>query len=206
MSGNRYNKAAYLLSAHTLNQCPADKGKEVAFAGRSNVGKSSVINAIADNRKLARTSKTPGRTQQLVFFTLDESSRLVDLPGYGYARVPEKIKQHWGKVLQTYFAERHSLMGLFLIMDVRHPLKSFDEQMLEWCHAAGLPVHIILNKADKVSRGAGHKTLQMIKKQYPAHQISVQLFSVLNGTGVNEARGQLDKWFTCADHSQTGES
>ena len=205
MPGNRYNKAVYLLSAHTLNQCPADNGREVAFAGRSNVGKSSVINAITDNQKLARTSKTPGRTQQLVFFTLDDGLRFVDLPGYGYARVPEKIKQHWGMVLQTYFEERESLTGLFLIMDIRHPLKPFDEQMLAWCHTAGLPVHILLNKADKVSRGAGHKTLQMIKKRYPDYQVSAQLFSVLNNTGVEEARGQLDKWFTGQVHGHTGE-
>ena len=196
MSNSQYNKATYLLSAHTLDQCPDDIGMEVAFAGSSNVGKSSVINAITGNRKLARTSKIPGRTQMLNFFILDERLRLVDLPGYGYAKVPEKIRQNWGSVLRTYFEQRQSLTGLFLIMDVRHPLKPFDLQMLDWCQSAGLPVHILLNKSDKVSRGAGYKALQMVKRNYPDEYMTVQLFSVLNKNGLDEARDKLDNWFS----------
>ncbi len=183
-----------MLGAHTLVQCPHDQGKEVAFAGRSNVGKSSVLNAITGHHRLARTSKTPGRTQQLNFFSVGESQRLVDLPGYGYARVPEKIKLHWSKVMQAYFETRQSLTGLMLIADIRHPLKLLDEQILEWCINAGLPVHVLLNKADKVSRGAGLKALQLLKNKYRNNPFSGQLFSAQDGTGVEEARSKLDEW------------
>lgn len=195
MSSGRYNKTSYLLGAHTLAQCPEDSGSEVAFAGSSNVGKSSVINAITGIRKLARTSKLPGRTQLLNFFNIDQRSRFVDLPGYGFANVPEKTRQHWGSVLQSYFEQRQSLIGLFLIMDVRHPLKPFDIQMLEWCQTSGLPVHILLNKSDKVSRSAGLKTLQLVKNRYLHQNMTIQLFSVLKNTGLEEARKKLDDWF-----------
>ena len=194
MLKNQYNKAVFLLGAHTLAQCPQDQGVEVAFAGRSNVGKSSVLNAITGIHRLARTSKTPGRTQQLNFFSVGEAQRLVDLPGYGFAKVPEKIKLHWAKVMQDYFETRKSLVGLMLIMDIRHPLKPYDEQMLGWCFNAGLPVHVLLNKADKVSRGAGLKARQILKNKYCNTPFSGQLFSVLNGTGVEEARAKLDEW------------
>jgi len=183
-----------MLGAHTLAQCPQDQGVEVAFAGRSNVGKSSVLNAITGNHRLARTSKTPGRTQQLNFFAVGEKQRLVDLPGYGYAKVPENIKLHWAKVTQAYFETRKTLAGLMLITDIRHPLKPFDEQMLDWCINADLPVHVLLNKADKVSRGAGLKALQLLKNNYRNDLFSGQLFSALNGTGVEEARDKLDEW------------
>ena len=194
LSKNHYNNALFLLGAHTLAQCPKDEGVEVAFAGRSNVGKSSVLNAITGIHRLARTSKTPGRTQQLNFFSVGETQRLVDLPGYGYARVPEKIKLHWAKVMQTYFETRNSLVGLMLIMDIRHPLKPFDEQMLNWCINAGLPVHVLLNKADKLSKSAGLKALQLLKNSYQEDKFSGQLFSALSNTGVEEARNKLDKW------------
>jgi len=184
----------FLLGAHTLAQCPQDRGIEVAFAGRSNVGKSSVLNAVTGNRRLARTSKTPGRTRQLNFFTVGTDLRLVDLPGYGYARVPEKIKLHWGKVMQSYFETRESLTGLMLIMDIRHLLKPYDEQMLEWCSSADLPVHVLLNKADKLSKGASIKALQLLNARYNNRKFSAQLFSAQNGTGVEEARDKLDVW------------
>lgn len=194
MPENHYHHAVFLLGAHTLAQCPDDNGAEVAFAGRSNVGKSSVLNAITGNRRLARTSKTPGRTQQLNFFGVGENRRLVDLPGYGYARVPEKIRLHWARVLQSYFESRKSLAGLMLIVDIRHPLKSYDEQMLEWCFDAGLPVHVLLNKADKLSRGAGHKALQLLGNRFRQNRFSGQLFSALDGSGLGEAREKLDEW------------
>lgn len=200
MSNSRYHRASYLLSAHTLAQCPDDNGREVAFAGRSNVGKSSVINTITGNHKLARTSRTPGRTQQLNFFSVggDDRFRLVDLPGYGYAKVPEKIRRHWRSVLQAYFEQRHALAGLILIMDIRQPLKPFDEQMLAWCLDVRLPVHIVLNKADKISRGAAAKVLQMVKNRYPDEWITAQVFSAVERTGVDEVRKCLDAWLNGA--------
>ena len=200
MSKINYNNAVFLLGAHTLAQCPPDQGVEVAFAGRSNVGKSSVLNAVTGNHRLARTSKTPGRTQQLNFFAVGAGQRLVDLPGYGYARVPEKIKLHWANVMQVYFETRASLMGLMLIMDIRHPLKPYDEQMLEWCINADLPVHVLLNKADKLSRGAGIKALQTLETRYRGGKFSAQLFSVLNEVGVEEARRKLDEWLVFHGH------
>lgn len=200
LSKINYNNAVFLLGAHTLAQCPQDLGVEVAFAGRSNVGKSSVLNAVTGNHRLARTSKTPGRTQQLNFFTVGEGLRLVDLPGYGYAKVPARIKLHWAKVMQAYFETRESLTGLMLIMDIRHLLKPYDEQMLGWCINADLPVHVLLNKADKLSRGAGIKALQSLKNRYQCGKCSAQLFSVLNGAGVEEARHKLDEWLACHDN------
>ncbi|MBI4006089.1 MAG: YihA family ribosome biogenesis GTP-binding protein [Gammaproteobacteria bacterium] len=191
---NRFNKARFLLSAHTLAQLPVDRGVEVAFAGRSNVGKSSVINAIAGNRHLARTSKTPGRTQQLIFFELEPCVRMVDLPGYGYARVSAKMKQHWFVILNGYFEGRQSLSGLILIMDIRYPLTAFDKRILDWCQAADMRVHILLNKADKLSRQAGIKVLQTIRKQCAQGQITVQLFSAIKLVGLEEARQILDNW------------
>ncbi|MES9938030.1 MAG: ribosome biogenesis GTP-binding protein YihA/YsxC, partial [Sedimenticola sp.] len=142
-----YHQARFLTSAAKLNQSPADEGIEVAFAGRSNAGKSSAINTLCQQRNLARTSKTPGRTQLLNFFTLDEQRRLVDLPGYGYAKVAEKVKLQWQKELAAYLEQRQSLRGIILLVDVRHPLKEFDQQMLDWSAQIDLPVHILLTKA-----------------------------------------------------------
>ena len=134
-----YHSAHYVISAHRLDQLPPDEGFEVAFAGRSNAGKSSAINALTGQKSLARTSKTPGRTQQIVIFEIDAERRIADLPGYGFARVPEKLKAHWRAVMQRYFEERACLRGVILVMDARHPMKPFDEQMLAWCSASGVP-------------------------------------------------------------------
>ncbi len=194
---DHYRQARFLKSAHTLDQLPPDTGVEVAFAGRSNAGKSSALNAITGQKQLARISKTPGRTQLINIFPLDDERALVDLPGYGYAKVPADIKAHWDQVLPAYLDSRAALRGLILIMDVRHPLKEFDRQMLAWCEHADLPVHVLLNKADKLKRGAAGNTLQQVQStltaEFPA--ATAQLFSALRGTGVDEARSVLDTWF-----------
>ncbi len=191
----RYSHARFMLSVPEPQQAPPDIGYEVAFAGRSNAGKSSALNALTQRKSLARTSKTPGRTQHLVFFELDGERRLVDLPGYGFARVPEKIRRHWGEAMAQYLAERRSLRGLVLLMDVRHPLTDFDKQMLQWCQHARMPVHILLTKADKLKRGAASAALLKVQKALADQaDVSVQLFSALKHTGVAQARAKLDSW------------
>jgi GTP-binding protein len=193
---NPYRQAQFLTSANKINQLPPDEGAEVAFAGRSNAGKSSALNAITDNKGLAKTSKTPGRTQLINFFALNETYRLVDLPGYGYAKVPQSIKLHWQKVLSDYLRLRQSLRGLVLLIDIRHPMKEFDRQMLDWCSAQKMPVHILLTKADKLKRSAAssalHKTRNELKDDYP--QTTVQLFSAVDKQGLEEALQQLKQW------------
>lgn len=193
---NPYRNARFVGSAARLVQLPPDSGNEVAFAGRSNAGKSSALNAIADNRNLARTSKTPGRTQLINLFAVDEAHRLVDLPGYGYAKVPEAMKLAWGELMAQYLRVRQSLRGLILVMDVRHPLKPFDAQMLGWCAQAGMPVHVLLTKADKLGRGEASATLQQVRKELGGRgaPVTVQLFSATSGQGVEEARAVLDGW------------
>lgn len=184
-----------MLSIPDPQQAPPDAGYEVAFAGRSNSGKSSALNALTQRKSLARTSKTPGRTQHLVFFELDDERRLVDLPGYGYAKVPEKVRRHWGLAMETYLSGRESLRGLVLMMDVRHPLTDFDTQMLQWCQHANMPVHVLLTKADKLKRGPATSTLLKVQKTLAEqHNVSVQLFSALKHTGVEQARAVLDSW------------
>lgn len=183
------------MSVPEPRQAPPDTGLEIAFAGRSNAGKSSALNTLTGRKSLARTSKTPGRTQHLVFFSLDDSRRLVDLPGYGYARVPAKVKAHWDKAMSHYLHERSSLRGLVLMMDIRHPLTDFDQQMLNWCAQTHMPVHILLTKADKLKRGAAQNTLLKVRHQLADHpEISIQLFSALKRTGAEEARAVLDDW------------
>ena len=165
----KIRQTSFLLSAPTFKLCPADTGYEVAFAGRSNAGKSSAINTITHQKQLARSSKTPGRTQMINFFTVgDESARIVDLPGYGYAAVPEAMKIKWQKELEEYLVSRQSLTGLVLMTDIRHPLKYFDEQMLHWAKDGGLPVHVLLTKSDKLKRGAQKTALLSTKKQLKA--------------------------------------
>ncbi len=191
-----YHRAQFLTSAAKLAQSPDDNGMEVAFAGRSNAGKSSAINVLCQQKALARTSKTPGRTQLLNFFALDEQRRLVDLPGYGYAKVAESVKLQWQKELAAYLEQRQSLRGVILLMDVRHPLKDFDRQMLEWSSEIELPVHILLTKADKLKRGAAAKSLLLVKKEIaPMGDLaSVQLFSSLKRQGIDQAHCMLDCW------------
>jgi GTP-binding protein len=182
-----------MKSAAKPDQCPDDTGAEVAFAGRSNAGKSSAINVLTDNGKLARTSKTPGRTQLLNFFALTENQRLVDLPGYGFANVSKSTKEAWQRELEKYLESRLSLRALILIMDIRHPLQDFDQIMLNWATSAGLPVHVVLTKADKLSRGPAKNQLFAVQKQLAAlgGQVTVQLFSAHYKTGVEELAAQV---------------
>lgn len=191
-----YQQARFLTSVPEAHLAPDDVGAEVAFAGRSNAGKSSALNAITGQRALARTSKTPGRTQQINFFGLDADRRLVDLPGYGFAKVPLAMKNQWQRNLAHYLESRRSLRGLILLMDCRHPLTDYDRQMLRWSAAAGLPTHILLTKADKLKRGPASNTLLSVRKALPAlhPDATVQLFSALKKTGIDEARRVLDQW------------
>ncbi len=192
-----YRNVRFLLSAHQLRQLPADDGIEVAFAGRSNAGKSSALNAITGNRSLARTSKTPGRTQQINLFQLDDRRYLVDLPGYGYAKVAERVRQHWQHTLERYLQTRASLRGLVLVMDIRHPLKEFDRQMLLWCRQVGMPAHVLLTKADKLKRGAIQRTLretEVYLRDIQLEQSGVQSFSSLKRSGVEQLQARLDEW------------
>lgn len=190
-----------MQSASALSNAPADFGCEVAFAGRSNAGKSSAINALTGNTKLARTSRTPGRTQLINFFTVADQIRLVDLPGYGFAKVPLKVKQEWNKQLERYLQLRQSLKGLILLMDIRHPLKDYDRQMIEWAVKSEMPVHILLTKSDKLKRGPAKSALFAVQKELQKHErwISVQLFSSLSHDGMDELQRTLNWWLTLPD-------
>ncbi|MCZ8130116.1 MAG: ribosome biogenesis GTP-binding protein YihA/YsxC [Steroidobacteraceae bacterium] len=185
--------AKYLLGAHEPHQFVPDEGAEVAFAGRSNSGKSSAINAVTQRHSLARTSRTPGQTQLVNFFELEPGRRLVDLPGYGFAKVPPKLQKHWERLLGQYFGERESLRALFVIMDVRHPLTDHDWRMIEYARTRGRGLHLLLTKADKVSRGAGMATLAQVRREVGG-TATAQLFSALDKTGVDEARRVLKQW------------
>lgn len=200
-----YRQATFLTSAAKLNQTPADTGYEVAFAGRSNAGKSSAINTLCDQKTLARTSKTPGRTQLLNFFSIDEHRRIVDLPGYGYAKVSEGIKREWQGALAAYLEKRDCLRGLMLMMDIRHPLKDYDLQMLQWADHIALPVHVLLTKADKLKKGPAASTVLKVRQTLTAMNaaFSVQAFSSLKKTGIDEAHQRLDDWFVLGPKHQT---
>jgi GTP-binding protein len=193
-----YNTAKFLISASKLSQCPDDSGAEVAFAGRSNAGKSSAINSLTNNKKLARTSKTPGRTQLINFFSLNiDNRRIVDLPGYGYAKVPIAMKEHWQKHLDQYLQQRESLRGVVLVMDIRHPMKEFDHMMIEWCESTQVPLHVLLTKSDKLKRGPAQSTLLGLRKelkQVLGDKVTVQTFSALKFDGVDALKSQLDTW------------
>jgi len=193
-----FNTAKFQISAAKLSQCPEDVGAEVAFAGRSNAGKSSAINALTQQTRLARTSKTPGRTQLINFFSLNiEGLRIVDLPGYGYAKVPIAMKEHWQQHLDEYLQKRECLQGVVLVMDIRHPMKEFDEMMVQWCEATGIPLHVLLTKADKLKRGPAQSTLLTLKKQLRerlGHKVSLQVFSALKSQGVDTLQNRLTTW------------
>jgi GTP-binding protein len=189
-----YSRFEFIKGVAAFNQLPDDDGAEVAFAGRSNVGKSSVLNKITNRRALARTSKLPGRTRELNYFIYDEGIHLVDLPGYGYAKVDETMRNAWAKLLERYLQERKSLKGVFLIMDIRHPMGKFDQIMLDYCKSCGLPLHILLNKSDKLSKNAANKSMSDIRAQLKDINASVQQFSALKGVGLDEARQQMAEW------------
>ncbi|WP_158890309.1 MULTISPECIES: ribosome biogenesis GTP-binding protein YihA/YsxC [unclassified Pseudomonas] len=189
-------QASFLISAAKVDQCPFDSGREVAFAGRSNAGKSSALNTLT-HANLARTSKTPGRTQLLNFFTLDDERRLVDLPGYGYAKVPIPLKQHWQEHLEAYLSSRNSLSGVVLMMDIRHPLTEFDRLMLDWAQASSMPLHILLTKADKLAFGAQKNALLKVQRdvrQGWGDTASIQLFSAPKRQGIEDAQRVLARW------------
>ena len=197
----KFQSAEFTTSAPSLKQCPEDSGCEVAFAWRSNAGKSSAINTLTRNKSLARTSKTPGRTQMINYFTLAEGKRLVDLPGYGYAKVPIAMKAQWDRHLAEYLQQRKSLGGLILLMDIRHPLQDYDRQMLNWAAQAGLPVHILLTKSDKLKRGPAQSTLlkvdSFLREMDPGVTLlTVQTFSSLKKQGLPELEAQLNRWLS----------
>ena len=193
-----FNQAEFMMSAPDLRRCPDDSGLEIAFAGRSNAGKSSSLNRLTEQPKLARTSKTPGRTQLINFFSVGEEKRLVDLPGYGFAKVPLEVKKTWERNLTEYLHQRHSLVGCLLLMDIRHPLQEFDQNFIGWSVNRGLPLHILLTKADKLKPGAAKSAQLRVKKtiadQFETNQVFVQTFSSLKGNGVPELKSLLTRW------------
>jgi len=200
MTKINFNTAQFLISAPSLQQCPPDQGIEIAFAGRSNAGKSSALNSITRNQKLARTSKTPGCTQLINFFQLQSSPdfRLVDLPGYGYAKVSQSMKKKWQEHLSQYLHERQCLKGLILLMDIRHSMQELDTMMINWAVEAEMPLHTLLTKSDKLSRGAAQDTLLKFRKEMKNAGVddfvTGQTFSALNGDGVDQLAKQLRMW------------
>lgn len=197
MESNPFRTAAYLMSAHDLPGLPPDTGREVAFVGRSNAGKSSALNTLAEHRRLAFVSKTPGRTQLINFFTVGDDRCLVDLPGYGYAAVPAAVRAHWEGVLSGYVGSREALKGLVLIMDSRHPLKDLDWQLLNWIAPTGKPVHCLLTKSDKLSRAERSLTLARVRRALKEKGLdaTAQMFSSLNREGVDEAIARIADMF-----------
>ncbi|MDX1432958.1 MAG: ribosome biogenesis GTP-binding protein YihA/YsxC [Gammaproteobacteria bacterium] len=191
-----YRQARFLKGVARLAALPADAGAEVAFAGRSNAGKSSVINALTGQSALARISKTPGRTQMLNFFLLDDEHRLVDLPGYGYANVPLAVKRAWAQLVEGYLVSRRSLAGVVLLMDARRPFTDADTQLAEWCRHAGVATHVLLNKADKLGRGAGARALAEARRRLErlGGDSDVQLFSATRKSGIDTLCARLDAW------------
>jgi GTP-binding protein len=196
MTNIHYQNAHFLLSVANLKQLPPDKGSEIAIVGRSNAGKSSVLNCLTRQKALARVSNTPGRTQLINFFEIDAIHRLVDLPGYGFAKVPQSVKQQWAALLDSYLRTRKSLKGLILVMDIRHPLSDIDQKMIQWCKECNLSVHILLNKSDKLTQGKAKQTLAQVKQLIQRYQspISVQIFSALKKIGLDDLVNTLNCW------------
>ena len=190
-----FPRAHFMLSGIEATDWVKDEGVEVAFVGRSNVGKSSAINTITNQKGLARTSKTPGRTQHLVFFEFADGVRMVDLPGYGFAKTPIAVRNHWQQMIMQYLSERESLKGLIIPMDIRRPFTDLDQQMMNWTHELKLPVHILLTKADKLSRGKASAVLHDVKRKWlDDYDASAQLFSAPKRIGIDEARQKIQQW------------
>ena len=202
-----FQKAHFITSAPSIKQCPDDTGAEVAFAGRSNAGKSSALNTLAQQNKLARTSKTPGRTQLINFFEIQAGIRIVDLPGYGFAKVPDRMKREWQKNMSEYLEERQSLKALVLVMDIRHPLSEFDVMMCDWANDVQMPVHILLTKSDKLKRGPAQSTRLQVQKslQHMGDLLSVQTFSSLKKEGVDVLQKQVSAFLSLADEDDVVE-
>lgn len=203
MRVNAFHDTAFLRSAPRLRHLPADEGREVAFAGSSNVGKSSIINTLSGRDHLAHTSRTPGRTCELNFFQVRPGARLVDLPGYGYARVPQALRRHWGGLMAGYLARRRSLAGIVVVMDIRRPLRVLDAILLEQLTQAQIPFHLVLNKADKLSHGDCRDALRAVVGAPESAGSSVQLFSSVNGSGTDELRGVVQRWLAGGDAKKT---
>jgi len=197
MSEQLYPHSRFLLAATRPEQCPPEDGIEIAIAGRSNAGKSSAVNVICGRKALARVSRSPGRTRELLFFELAPGRRLVDLPGYGYAKAPAAQARQWPAMIEGYFAGRESLGGVLVIMDCRHPLQPLDEHMLAFCRDHDLSVHVLLNKADKLSRGKARQTLDRVRRRLPPG-VTAELLSCQDKTGHEELRRHLDDWFEAA--------
>jgi len=194
---NIFARCQFLTSAYKVSQLPEDSGLEIAIAGRSNAGKSTTLNTLVGNKKLAKVSKTPGRTQLLNCFELGENRRIVDLPGYGFAKVPKKVKAHWQHEINLYLQERKSLIGVVLVMDIRHPLKEFDKQFLYWADQSGLYSHVLLNKSDKFKSGKRKATLLEVKKAMIdiSRTSTIQTFSGLKKEGIAELSNTLMSWY-----------
>ncbi|WP_413285457.1 ribosome biogenesis GTP-binding protein YihA/YsxC [Vibrio sp. MA40-2] len=195
-----YQNTHFITSAPDIRHLPEDEGIEIAFAGRSNAGKSSALNRLTNQRNLAKTSKTPGRTQLINLFQVQENCHIVDLPGYGFAQVPLELKKKWQKSLGEYLQKRESLKGLVVLMDIRHPMKDLDQQLIYWAVECNIPVQVLLTKADKLKSGARKAQLLKIQRDTVsfAGDVSVDLFSSLKGIGVEQLRRKLDTWFSPA--------
>ncbi len=195
---NQLANTAFSISASSADSLPVDEGQEVAFAGRSNAGKSSAINRLCNQKGLARTSKTPGRTQLINFFTVSANNKLTDLPGYGYAKASHSKQRQWLELLEYYFTHRKALKGTIIVMDIRHPFQDADQKMIDWCMHHHCDIHILLNKSDKLSRNQAHKQLQSARKilsSYESTSTSIQLFSAMTGNGMDEAMSKIKSWF-----------
>lgn len=203
-----YQQTHFVTSAPDIRHLPEDTGIEIAFAGRSNAGKSSALNTLTNQKSLARTSKTPGRTQLINLFRVEGNLHLVDLPGYGYAEVPEEMKHKWQRALGEYLQMRECLKGLVVLMDIRHPLKDLDQQMIQWAVDSDLPVMLLLTKADKLAQGARRTQVNMVREAILPFQgdIQVEAFSSLKKFGVDKLRQKLDEWFSLSDQEPAEEA